>query len=211
MILPPRLPSLIQPIAESDVWQTPQPLLDVLREHLGPILLDPCSAPDNPTQAGIFFHGEDPADSYLKWPIGNDLGTAYDGRSGSKHGFVWVNHPYSQNKVWAAHVNRYVAQRNAPTTIMIGPASTSAQWFQDCANTSTFCYFPGKRVAFLDPATKKPGKAATKWPSVIFGWRFQQDEDLRLGEKLDAYFGKRGFVAKRSDLVRVNYNRWSTP
>lgn len=204
MILPPRLPSLIQPIAESDCWQTPPSLLDVFREHLGPILFDPCSAPDNPTQAKLFCHGDDPAESYLDWPIGDSFKdfNVYDGRVGSKHGFVWVNHPYSQNKTWAAHVNRYVALHNAPTTIMIGPASTSAEWFQDCARSATFCYFPAKRVTFLDPSTKLPGKGGTKWPSVIFGWRFQQDGDLTLGEKLDAYFGKKGFVAKRSDLVK---------
>lgn len=67
---------------DTDIWGTPQWVLDLARGVMGSIDLDPCTQAHNPTKADQFFTKAD------------------DGLKQKWHGRVWLNPPYSQPLPW---------------------------------------------------------------------------------------------------------------
>lgn len=62
-------------------YLTPSKVLDAVRDY-GPIVLDPCTEPDNPTGANYFFTREED-------------GLKQNWRSFSRGGLIFINPPYS--------------------------------------------------------------------------------------------------------------------
>jgi len=94
-----------------------------MRQHLGPILLDPCSNPGSIVQAARSFCG----------PIAGDL----DGlaETWQYNGLVYVNPPYGRKiKPWIKKCSDEGAlakkAQNGTEIVLLGPARTDTKWFQ---------------------------------------------------------------------------------
>lgn len=120
----------------SDNWQTEDKVLDAVC-CIGPIGLDPATAPDNPTDAEYFFTEEDDGLSQ-EW-----LG----------HGLVFGNPPYSQNRLWVAKCVEQ-AKQGAEIVLLI-PARTGAQYFAPCWGAQAINFISG-RLTFNDSETGLP-------------------------------------------------------
>lgn len=104
-------------------WCTPLTILKPLRDHLGPILLDPCSNPGSIVGAVTAYCG----------PIANDLDGLLE--SWQHNGLVYVNPPYGRKIVpWikkCAEEGRIAKeQKNGTEIVLLGPARTDTKWFQ---------------------------------------------------------------------------------
>lgn len=66
----------------SDIWGTPLWVIEMARQVMGSVDLDPCTQPQNPTGATKFFTEED------------------DGLAQEWSGNVWMNPPYSDPLPW---------------------------------------------------------------------------------------------------------------
>jgi len=123
-----------------DDWQTPRWLLDALRAELGPIGLDPCGAPNNPTDANECWWGS---------------GLERDWRAPFLFfgGWVFVNPPFSgrQGMAWARKAVEEA--RRCVEIVLLLPSSTNGQRFRflmhEVNAVAHFC----PRVAYVDPST----------------------------------------------------------
>lgn len=114
-------------------WQTPKPVLQMVRRALGIYVFDcdPATAPDNPTGARAFYTPES------------------DGLAQPWSGQVWLNPPWSKASPIDPWVARFVAH---PTGTMLVPVSANARWFHRVTDGAVLALFP-QRVNFVDPAT----------------------------------------------------------
>jgi hypothetical protein len=119
-------------------YETPQHVLDRVRA-VGKIGFDPCTADDNPTKAALFFTASNPAPPPDKWP---KLG-AFE--------VCFVNPPYADNASWLAAILEY----DQPT-ICLWNASVGTRWWNQAIETCYDFVFWGKRISYVNPATKTP-------------------------------------------------------
>lgn len=131
-------------VCKSEVWITPSLVLDpVMRYFGGPIPLDPCTEPDNPTQACFFFTAEDD-------------GLAQDWTAFGAWNGVFVNPPYGEAlKDWLAKISSVAAFECPVPILALLPcgARFSTGYFQQFLATpqlNTVCWIKG-RVSFLRP------------------------------------------------------------
>ena len=115
--------------SKNEHWCTPNVILQPLRDHLGPILLDPCSNPGSIVGAQRSFCG----------PLAGDLDGLVE--SWQVNGLVYVNPPYGRKIVpWIkkcaaeAAITKSLAltRTGNPNTeiVLLGPARTDTKWFQ---------------------------------------------------------------------------------
>lgn len=120
-----------------DEWYTPQDYVGAARFVLGEIDLDPASAPraQKRIKAKKFFTEQD------------------DGLTKEWHGRIWLNPPYSREKI-RPFIDKMVAEIEATrvmAAIVLINSYTDTQWFQKIGPlTDAMCFTLG-RVAFLDP------------------------------------------------------------
>lgn len=109
--------------SSNEHWCTPNVILQPLRDHLGPILLDPCSNSGSIVGAAKTFCG----------PIVGDL----DGlaEAWQVNGLVYVNPPYGR-KI-APWIKKCAAEAALSRTlgtdneiVLLGPSRTDTKWFQ---------------------------------------------------------------------------------
>src|SRR5689334_8272167 len=88
-------------------WQTPDKILDLVRK-LAPIGLDPCTSPDNPTRARLFYYRPSPmeAEKLASSPAGRlqaylEISSLTDGLQlpwgVEKNELIYVNPPYGRS------------------------------------------------------------------------------------------------------------------
>jgi len=108
---------------------TPSYVLEPVRALLGGIGLDPCTEPDNPTRADIFYH--QPMDGCaLPW----DAET------------VWCNPPYGEARNrWAA---RCISEGKQRKVVLLMPAHTETRTFQTCLHACTSVLLVQARLRF---------------------------------------------------------------
>lgn len=126
-----------------DTWRTPPEVLDRVR-RLGPIGLDPCTAPDNPVGAPVFF-------------TELDDGLA---RSWAGFGLVFCNPPYSQLRAaWGLKIAREGLRAEIVSLV---PARTETEWFREAcwSSASAVCFWYG-RLTFVG------GEASAPFPSAL--------------------------------------------
>lgn len=109
--------------SKNEHWCTPNTILQPLRDHLGPILLDPCSNPGSIVGAQTAYCG----------PLAGDL----DGleQTWQFNGLVYVNPPYGRKIVpWIKKCSTegQLAKQlgNGTEIVLLGPARTDTKWFQ---------------------------------------------------------------------------------
>jgi len=109
--------------SKNEHWNSPSVILDPLDQHLGPILLDPCSNGSSIVKAVTEWHG----------PAAGGV----DGltQSWQVSGLVYVNPPYGRKiRPWIQkcvdEAGLAKAASNDTEIVLLGPARTDTKWFQ---------------------------------------------------------------------------------
>jgi phage N-6-adenine-methyltransferase len=129
-----------------DDWQTPDVVLDLVRE-LGPIALDPCSS------------GSDAVGATLSYTAG---GLESDWVRDSFGGTVYVNPPYGRDiGCWTSKANE---SGGGAQIVALLPARTDTMWWQrDVVCADAICFWRGR-------LTFKGAPAPAPFPSAIAYW-----------------------------------------
>ena len=145
--------------------QTPEYLLDLVRK-VGPILYDPCTAPDNPTRALMFSTPEQTTDAQGHEHDDVD-GLAYIWPAWERAGVTYINPPYGRALgPWTRKIARHDGE-----TIVCVPARVETRWFK---RLHAWCTWRldwssptyGSRLKFTLPDGEKQDTAP--FPSTIF-------------------------------------------
>lgn len=149
-------------LVATDQRFTPKRALDVVREFAGgEIALDPCTTPDNPTQARLFFALPDHDGLVMSWAQAARTGT------------VFVNCPYSRGQIakWMAKCVWESAEAPWLDIIPLIPSDLGTTGGKIVAEHADALCFVGGRLAFGSPEGAS-GRGA-KQPSIIpyFGER----------------------------------------
>lgn len=170
--------------AKRNDWQTPERLLAGPRAYAGgDILLDPATAPDNPTRARKFC-----APSPVKrWKLRAANGGAWIARDGlaidwaaeARGGLVFVNPPYGQKAGGVRWMDKIAAEarRGCVLAVLLGASRWEQPYFTGMLReASALCLVRG-RVAFRNPDTgdEVPG---IPYASIFIGfnvvpWRWR--------------------------------------
>lgn len=142
---------------------TPSYVLDPVRESLGGVIdLDPCTEPDNPTDALSFFTPptDGAAEPWKGWRI-------------------YVNPPYS--KARERWVERCIeAGAEGRKVILLVPAATDTRIFQRALATASSVNFIKGRVKFGVLRANRRQEAASH-PSALIGWNVDLAPTATLG------------------------------
>lgn len=154
---------------------TPPYILDLVRaDLLGVIWLDPCTTPDNPVGADVFYTVSD-----------DGLSQPWDSSVNRLERLpIFVNPPYSKaREPW---VDRCIkaAERGQPV-ILLMPAATDTRIFQKAATSARAVVFIRGRVKF---GTLRPNRRqhAASHPSALIGWNTDLAACAALGWKAAA-------------------------
>ena len=140
-------------------------MLDLVRDALGRIELDPCTTPDNPVDADLFYAPPEHDGAELPW----------DAQS------IFVNPPYG--KARERWVRRCIeAGKEGKRVVLLMPAATDTRIFQEALTTATEVVFVRGRLKFgvLRPNRRQ---VAASHPSALIGWNAQ----LRITRSLGVY------------------------
>jgi phage N-6-adenine-methyltransferase len=118
-------------------WYTPQDYVEAARFVLGEIDLDPATHPiaQRWIKAKTFFTEQD------------------DGLTKEWHGRVWLNPPYSRDKI-KAFINKTVEEIEAArvtAAIILTHSYTDTEWFHKITPLTQALCFTNGRIAFTDP------------------------------------------------------------
>lgn len=118
-------------------WHTPPEYIEMAREVLGAIDLDPASTHEAQAvvNAGRYFTSQE------------------NGLDQKWHGRVWLNPPYAQPLI-ANFVAKLIAENEAErvtAAIMLTHNYTDTAWFQNAAATARAICFPRGRIRFVSP------------------------------------------------------------
>lgn len=154
---------------------TPEYVLEKVRVDLGESIgVDPCTFPDNPTGAELFYTVADDGRERVWdfWPWRQS---------------VFCNPPYGKaRETW---VRRCIeAGAAGQKTILLIPAATDTRIFQEAAATSTAVVFVRGRVKFGTRRENRRQHAASH-PSALIGW----NTDLWACASLGLRMVNRGF------------------
>jgi phage N-6-adenine-methyltransferase len=159
---------------EQDCWQTPEEVLELVRE-VAPINLDPCTTRDNPTRAQLIWTDNKFDDALNNWWPGE--------------GLVYINPPYSQMAAWAKKL-AYEVKRSGMRReyIALLPARTDTRWWHELveARPARVCFWKG-RLKFNRP-DGTPGQSAP-FPSALL---YYGADD----QKFAQVFGPKGWVVR---------------
>lgn len=132
-------------------WQTPPDVLELVRQ-LGPIRLDPCTTPENPTGA-------------VTWvaPPEDGLDVVWNNPGSLTGGLVFVNPPYGrQLPLWVDHCAYY--GKRATEIVLLTPARTDTRWFRVIwSEARALCFWNG-RMRFVGAPAPAP------FPSLLTYW-----------------------------------------
>ena len=145
------LPESITPT--SDDWYTPRKYIEVAREVMQGIDLDPASSvlAQNIVKAGHYF----------------TLDT--NGLNHPWHGRVWLNPPYSRpSKFVDKLISECHAGRIEQAIILVNNDSETG-WFHDLLNTAVAVCFPQGRIPFLSPIRAKKSQPRQGQTFFYFG------------------------------------------
>lgn len=147
--------------SEKTDWQTPEKVLDLVRQ-VAPIALDPCTSSDNPVGAAAFcVHPKD-------WTPGGPAradGLAQDWLTISGGGLTFVNPPYGRDIVgWVLHC---AALGNlGGECVALLPSRTDTSWwhrFIAPPASQVVCFWAGR-------LTFKGAPSAAPFPSAVVYW-----------------------------------------
>jgi len=141
-----------RPDYEPDEWYTPAAIVDMAREVLGEIDLDPASSEmAQRTVRAAQWHGKDEDGLTFEW-----------------RGRIWCNPPYS-HPLGTAFVNKLADEIEAghvEAAIFLQNASVDTTWFHRLAPLCSKLCFPSKRISFVTPAGIESRNG--RYASVLF-------------------------------------------
>lgn len=142
---------------------TPPYVLEPVRAALGgSIALDPCTEPDNPTGAHLFFTAQ-----------GDGAAEPWSAPT------IYVNPPYS--KARERWVERCIEAADAgASVVLLIPAATDTRIFQRALTTASSVVFIKGRVKFGVLRENRRQEAASH-PSALLGWNVSLNECAHLG------------------------------
>ena len=142
---------------------TPPYVLEPVRAALGgTIALDPCTEPDNPTNALTFYTAQ-----------GDGAVEPWDAST------IYVNPPYS--KARERWVERCIEAAGAGAkVVLLIPAATDTRIFQRALNTASSVVFIKGRVKFGVLRENRRQEAASH-PSALLGWNVGLAQCAHLG------------------------------
>ena len=133
-----------------DGWLTPEWVLDLVRAHAhGPIALDPCTEPSNPTKARVYY-----TDGALEYPWNPHA-----------RGPVYVNPPYGRQLSKWANTIADESSRLYNDFFVLVPARPDTKWFQTLAARAHRIALFSKRIKFHHPS--RPGARSPGFPSAM--------------------------------------------
>ena len=149
---------------------TPPYVLEPVRLALGGIALDPCTEPDNPTDADRFYTVDD-----------DGFAQPWDAES------IYVNPPYSKAKEpWVRACIEAGAEGRR--VVLLIPAHTDTRiWHEALDSADAVCFIKG-RVKF-GVLRKNRRQEAASHPSALIGWNVDLAPCAALGKVV-------GLVAK---------------
>lgn len=160
---------------DGDEWYTPAKYVELARQVMGGIDLDPasCAHAQQTVQATTYYSKE------------------VDGRFGKWIGRVWLNPPYSDPSPWTSKLlEEYEAGRVREAVLLVNNA-TDAGWFQELLQTGTPVCFVAGRMRFERP-DRESGPARQGQAFVYLG---------RNEARFVAVFGELGTVVTRSAMA----------
>jgi len=151
--------------SENERWRTPAVVLDRVR-LVGPIILDPCGAPDSLVRATVEFYGGE---------IGVDGLSCSWRLEAPGEGIVFVNPPYGRNiGAWLEKCAATVEP--GLSVIALPPARPGSRWWQAMCSTATRLCFWHQRIKFIGAKTGAP------FPSAVVLWTREDDVAERFRE-----------------------------
>jgi hypothetical protein len=146
--------------SEVHTWMTPESFLDLVRA-VGPIALDPCTTPENPTGAAHFCCQVVVQDDNGR-PVIAPYSDGLQRRWSDFRGLVYCNPPYGRALgAWAAKCSEEA--RLGAEIILLVPARPDTKWFQHLWNADALLFWRG-RLKF------KGATAGAPFPSAVAFW-----------------------------------------
>lgn len=137
------------------MWLTPPEVLDPIREGF-PFLLDPCTEPNNPTGADLFFTSDM-----------DGLGRNWARPCLAEDGGAFVNPPYGRlRQDWGPKILAE-AMAGCPMIALL-PSRTDRGWFRSLIDVAWYTYFWPGRLKFLRPDGSRGSQAP--YPSVLMAF-----------------------------------------
>lgn len=142
---------------------TPPYILDPVRTALGGVIdLDPCTEPDNPTNARVFYTAEMDG-AATSWNSPNIAS-------------VYVNPPYGKvRERWVARCLEAAA--SGSRVVLLIPSHTDTRLFHKAIATASHVVFIKGRVKFGILRSNRRQEAASH-PSCLIGWNLPSAEPL---------------------------------
>lgn len=145
---------------------TPQPLLSLVYDCLGPLNLDPCS--------NSHLHPQVLADKYYT--------VLEDGLQHPWYGTAFVNPPYTYVSAWAhKFLDEYTAGHMTAGILLVA-ASVETRWYQTLGRSPALICHLNQRQWF-DQSPGVPCKERARFPSVLF---YLGDQPARFRKVFDA-------------------------
>jgi hypothetical protein len=141
-------------------WQTPESFLELVRK-VGPIALDPCTVPENPTGASVWCTGK--LRQMTNPPRTIDDGLDAPWAMWSVGGLVYVNPPYG--RALPKWVDKCIAEaERGAEIILLVPARPDTKWFRRLFQSATGVLFWSGRIRF------RGATAGAPFPSLVAHW-----------------------------------------
>jgi hypothetical protein len=138
--------------ADCEHWCTPEDVLQLVRELLGEIDLDPCH---NPASTVGALHTRDKAQDGLAIPWSSPEFARAPGRAVR----VWVNPPYGRHLGdWFAHAVEAAAD-GAQVLLLVPARTDTAWWHRWVAQADAVCFWAG-RITFAGAPAPAPFPSA---------------------------------------------------
>ena len=127
---------------KTDCWNTPAEVVkDVLTFFNGYVALDPCSNKGEPNIPSLIGYDEDDDGLSKQW----------------NYNTVFMNHPYSQSKLWIPYAVEQYQKYNVEMLLLI-KLDVSTKWWRSVANYPWLAY--NRRLKFGDGKSAAPFQSA---------------------------------------------------
>ena len=173
---------------DRDKWSTPERYVDLVREILGEIDLDPATnlAAQEVVKATRFYTSED------------------DGLTRPWFGKVWLNPPYSQPacKQFTERLLDHLESGEVSHAVVLVNTSTASKWYQRLLERASLIIFPKGRIQFWHPDMKEAGDTNRYDQTFLV---FAPEHDL-VTARAEARFKRMGWqvvAPRREELSQV--------
>ena len=136
--------------SKDQAWQTPDDVLDVVRQ-VAHIELDPCTSPDNPVGADTYYALENDNDGLINpWQLTE------------RHHQVYVNPPF-KNATPFIEQAAHTGSRGAQVTMLLPARVDTKNWRLATSSCQAFAFW-NRRIKF------RGAKDAAPFPVAFFYW-----------------------------------------